>query len=72
MMATAVDSFSLLFQEINKELNFYEEIFAIIGIYFVGKNFVKTIFSTFTCLRVNVWPKIRGNNLKRYGGWAGM
>lgn len=72
-MALPPDLASLILLEIGKELQFYEDSLAMIGLLYVGKVTVSFSLSLYRGFREHVFTKLYPNKelIQTYGPWAG-
>lgn len=73
-MGLPPDSASLIMLEIGKELRFYEDTLALIGLLYIGKMSTSFSLSLFRGIREHVLTKLHPNKelLASYGNWSSM
>lgn len=71
-MGLPPDCASLIMLEIGKELRFYEDALAMIGILYVGKLSASLSFSIYRGFREHIFTKLYPNRelIASYGNWA--
>ena len=71
-MAIACDSAKPLLDEVLKTLKHTEEILSYIGIFYIGKFTIKSLWSVMSGARIHLLSKLTAPRLpEKYGKWAG-
>ncbi|RWS25158.1 inactive hydroxysteroid dehydrogenase-like protein 1 [Leptotrombidium deliense] len=65
-----VDSFNLLFNEMSKSAKRLEELLALIGLLYIGKQAITLTYHLINGCRIHFFSKLWPQNLSLYGEWA--
>ena len=73
-MGLPPDSASLIMMEIGRELQFYEDSLALIGLLYIGKVTTSFTLSLYRGFREHIFTKLYPNKelVSTYGHWAGQ